>query len=82
MKLEIKGVQITDEVIDALDKLQNQPHITAFHLESLDAITAFALLNFNSGDDEEAMTLLERLQSLQTVRSALVSLSMPMTVSE
>lgn len=81
MRIEIAGAQITDEVVEILDTLQNQPELTQLYIETLDVVTRSVILGI-SGDDTEDSATLSRLRALQMIRRDILSLAVPPDVDD
>lgn len=78
MRIEIGGAQITDAVVETLDKLQNQLELTQLYIKAIDEITRMAI--FDISDDESGA--LSNLRMLQMIRYDLLSLAMPPDVDD
>ena len=74
MRIEIAGAQITDEVVDVLDTLQNQPEIITSYRDTIRDLCRDTILSPDDVDDVERMS---RLRSLQMMLRDLETLAAP-----
>lgn len=82
MRIEIAGAQITDEVVEVLDTLQNQTELTSEYLQVLDEVTRAVILDISGVDEEADSRTLSRLRVLQMIRRDIITLSMPPDVDD
>ena len=82
MRIEVAGAQVTDDVVDVLDTLQNHRDVVDMYVRTLDELTRSVILDVTAADDESDTSAMSKLRVLQMIRRDLTTLATPPDVDD
>lgn len=82
MRVEVSGAQITDAVVDVVEKLQTEPEVTGLYIDTIDELTRSLIIDHDATLEECDSDILSRLRVLQMIRRDILTIARPEDVND